>query len=138
MLLLSPLSQYPFYETPRKKFCRQDSGEELISCITLGSPGTLDECLGHRQGGYRLSEVYLQPGHGTRWYPCHCVKPSFLILSSMFTHVHPFPSLILNPIVIYVVLRTTSNPLRNKYNRGIPGWPSGTEFACQYRRCKRH
>ena len=66
------------------------------------------------------------------------VKPSFLILSSMFTPVPPFPSLILNPIVIYVVLRTTSNPLRNKYIWGIPGWPSGKEFACQYRRCKRH
>ena len=91
------------------------SGEELFSCITLGSPDTLDECLGHRQGGYYPSEVHLQQGHGTRWYVCHCVKPSFLILSSMFTPVPPFPSLILNPIVIYVVLRTTSNPLRNKY-----------------------
>ena len=49
-------------------------------------------------------EVHLQQGHGTRWYVCHCVKPSFLILSSMFTPVPPFPSLILNPIIIYVVL----------------------------------
>ena len=101
---------------PADKTWGSCSGEELISCIILASPDTCDECLGHWEDGYHPSEVHLRQGHGTRWYACHCIKPtlSFLILSLKFSPGPAFSLLLLNPIVIYVVLWTTSNPLRNK------------------------
>lgn len=96
----------------------QKLGEAAQVRSFLGSPDTCDECLGHGGDGYHPSEVHLRQGHGTRWYAFHCIKPtpssSFLILSLMFSPGPPFPLLLPNPIVIYVVLWTTANPLRNK------------------------